>query len=98
MRYTAYTLQVKETIEDLIGQRVETWINLEDIRVATSQTFYEEVVNDVLYRKYAPTGITPYKGLLKDKTYRIVGADRVYEIESFNVDSRLTQLMLKEVV
>lgn len=98
MRYTTYTLQVQEVMENAIGQKVKAWISLEDIRVATSQKFYEEIVNDVLYRKYAPTGITPYKGLLKDKTYRLVGVDRIYEIESFNVDSRLTQLMLKEVV
>lgn len=98
MRYEVYTLQIKRTIENSIGQKIETWDEVQDILVTTSQNFYTEVVNDVLYRKFAPTGITPYKALDVSNTYRIVNAKHSYEIESFNIDSRLTQLILKEVV
>lgn len=98
MRYEVYTLQIKRTIENSIGQKIDTWDEVQDILVATSQNFYTEVVNDVLYRKFAPSGITPYKGLDKSKTYKIVNAKHSYLVDSFNTDSRLTQLILKEVV
>lgn len=98
MRYVKFTLEQLVRIQDSIGQWKESWVPIQDISVVTSNKLYTTVTGDVLYRKYAPTGITTFKGFEKEATYRIVNDNVTYGIESFNADSRLTQLLLKEVV
>lgn len=98
MKYVKFTLEQLVRIQDHIGQWKETWEPIQSINVATSNKLYTTVTGDVVYRKYAPTGVTTFKGFEKEASYRISNNDVVYEIESFNVDSRLTQLLLKEVV
>ena len=98
MKYVKFTLEQLVRTQDRIGQWKESWEPIQSISVATSNKLYTTVTEDIVYRKYAPTGITTFKGFEKEATYRISNNDVVYEIESFNVDSRLTQLLLKEVV
>lgn len=98
MKYVKFTLEQLVRIQDSIGQWKESWEPIQDISVATSNKLYTTVTGDMLYRKYAPTGITTFKGFEKRSTYRITNDDNTYKIDSFNTDSRLTQLLLKEVV
>lgn len=98
MKYVKFTLEQLVRTQDSIGQWKESWEPIQDISVATSNKLYTTVTGDVVYRKYAPTGITTFKSFEKEANYRIINDNVTYEIESFNVDSRLTQLLLKEVV
>lgn len=98
MKHVRFTLEQLVRVQDSIGQWKESWEPIQDISVATSNKLYTTVTDDVVYRKYAATGITTFKGFEKEASYRIVNDDKTYDVESFNVDSRLTQLILKEVV
>lgn len=98
MRYIKFNLEQLVRIQDSIGQWKDSWETIQDIYVATSNKLYTTVTGNVIYRKYAPTGITMFKHFEKCGTYRIVNGDNTYEIDSFNIDSRFTQLLLKEVV
>lgn len=98
MRYIKFTLEQLVRVQGALGQWKESWEPIQDISVATSNKLYSTVTNDAVYRKYAPTGITMFKGFEKNGTYRIVNDEVAYEVQSFNVDSRITQLLLKEVV
>lgn len=98
MRYIKFTLEQFVSTQDSLGQWKPSWEPIQDISVATSNKLYTTVTNDAVYRKYAPTGLTTFKALEVAETYRISNDSHTYEIESFNTDSRLTQLLLKEVV
>ncbi|WP_410497214.1 hypothetical protein QTL86_11145 [Cellulosilyticum sp. ST5] len=98
MKYVKFTLEQLVRVQDALGQWRESWEPIQDISVATSNKLYSTVTNDAVYRKYAPTGLTTFKAFEKCGAYRIVNNDTTYEVQSFNTDSRLTQLLLKEVV
>lgn len=98
MKYVKFTLEQLVRIQDTLGQWKESWEPIQDISVATSNKLYTTVTDDAVYRKYAPTGLTMFKAFEKRGAYRIVNNDITYEVQSFNTDSRITQLLLKEVV
>lgn len=98
MRYVKFTLEQLVRTQNSIGQWQKSWEPIQDISVTTSNKLYTTVTGDVVYRKYAPTGITTFKGFEKESTYRISNNNVIYEIDSFSTDSRFTQLLLKEVV
>ena len=98
MRFNIYKLQKAVTTTDEIGQDIYTWQDIEDIEVSISNKMYSNIEGDILYRKYAPVGITTYKSFDFKSSYRLHSAEHVYEIESFILESRLTQLQLKECV
>lgn len=98
MKWSTYSLEQKVIVQNAIGQCKESWERVDDVRVAISSKLYTTVTNDAVYRKYEPTGITTYKKLEIDASYRIVSEEHTYLVTSFNIDSRFTQLLLKEVV
>lgn len=98
MKKTMYSLKKKIITKNSIGQKVESLEFVADILVSISTNLYTTVTGDNIYRKYAATGITTYKNLSIRDSYIITDGNHSYNIESFNVDSRFTQLLLKEVV
>lgn len=95
--WTTYKLYQEVNQQNAIGQFVPSWEYIADIDVIVSTKLYTQVVNDVIYRKYSPAGISKYKEFEFEGTYKMTNAEHEYEIESFNCGGRYTQLLLKEV-
>ena len=95
--WQTYKLYQKVETQNSIGQYVSDWEYIQEIEVIVSNKLYTQVVNDVLYRKYSPTGISKYKAFEFQGTYKITNAEHEYEVESFNCGGRYTQLLLKDV-
>ena len=98
MRFNIYKLQKAVTTTDEIGQDIESWLDVEDIEVSISNKMFSNIEGDILYRRYTPSGITTYKKFDLKTKYRLYSVSHTYKIESFVLESRLTQLQLKECV
>lgn len=98
MKWTTYTLKKLKRTQNTIGQWVNTWVDVQDIDVMVSNNLYTTVDGDVVYRVYAPTGVSKFKDFEKNAIYQILSSSNVYEITSHNISGRYSQLLLKEVV
>lgn len=98
MKWTMYTLKKLKRTQNTIGQWVNAWVDVQDIDVMVSNKLYTTVDGDVVYRVYAPTGISKFKDFEKNATYQLSNSNNVYEVTSFNISGRYSQLLLKEVV
>ena len=98
MRWTTYTLKKLIRTQNTIGQWINKWVDVQVIDVMVSNNLYTTVDGDIVYRFYAPTGISKYKDFEKNATYQILNGSSVYEVTSFNANGRYSQLLLKEMV
>lgn len=98
MKWTTYTLKKLTRTQNTIGQWVNKWVDVQDIDVIVSNNLYTTVDGDVVYRVYAPIGVSKFKDFERNATYQISSSSNVYEVTSFNISGRYSQLLLKEVV
>lgn len=71
---------------------------IQDIKVVTSSKCYSTVGVSVVYRQFKSTAITAFKAFENDESYKLENLLHIYEVESFNVQGKYAQLLLKEVV
>ena len=99
MRWKTYTLYKLTTERDpQTGQHLETYKPNDLIDVMTSTKTYVTIENDVLYRKFASTGVTKYRELNKGDSYIIELDNEQYRITGVNYAGRYVQLMLEESI
>ena len=97
MKWSKYKLYKEVTTKNAIGQTITKWEYIDSIDVVSSNNLYTTVTNDVVYRKFSPSGITKHNAFEKEATYKISNLEHEYEIESFS-EGRYTSLLLKEVI
>lgn len=98
MKWQTYTLKQLVRVQNSIGQWVDSWEGIQDIDVMISNNLYTTVVNDIVYRVYAPSAISKFKAFEKSSTYRISNDNNDYDVTSINAEGRYSQLLLKEVI
>lgn len=98
MKWQTYKLKQLVRVQNSIGQWVDSWEDIQDIDVMVSSNLYTTVDGDVVYRVYATTGVSKFKDFEKNTTYKILSSSNMYDVTSFNISGRYSQLLLKEVV
>lgn len=99
MKFEDYKLYKNNTTQSPItGQLTDKWVYVDTIGVMTSTKLYSTVENDIVYRKYEPTGITRYKNFIPYITYKIENEIHSYDVTSLNTNGKYSQLLLKEVI
>lgn len=98
MKWETYKLKQLGRTQNSVGQWVPSWEGIQDIDIMVSNNLYTNVVNDAVYRVYAPAAITRFKAFEKEAAYMLVNDVNAYEVTSFNISGRYSQLLLKEVV
>lgn len=98
MKWETYKLKQLVRTQDIVGQWLPSWEDMQDIDIMVSNNLYTNVVNDAVYRVYAPAAITKFRGFEKEAAYMLANDVNTYEVTSFNVNGRYSQLLLKEVV
>ncbi|MBP3887616.1 MAG: hypothetical protein J6F30_08185 [Cellulosilyticum sp.] len=98
MKWETYKLKQLVKTQKSVGKWIESWEDIQDIDIMVSNNLYTNVVNDAVYRVYAPVAVAKFKGLEKEATYMLANDVNAYEVTSFNISGRYSQLLLKEVV
>ena len=89
-------LQKNDPIETASGAKQDNWVDVKEITIAISKTDETLTVANEKYKEASHTGLT-YERDIEAGTFRLVFNDCVYRIISCNAESRLTNLLLKEV-
>ncbi|WP_041137851.1 hypothetical protein [Beduini massiliensis] len=91
-----YQLQKLNAVRGPSGQEKQTWLDIENIKVAVYLIDEMSVVGSVRYDQYDYAGLTFYNGFEKKEKYRIVG-EETYGIERAVQNGNLMHLLLKAV-
>lgn len=78
------------------GAMKDVWTDVQEIDVAVHKTDDLKVIASEKYMQSTHTGVTRFKAITAK--HRLKKGDIIYEITSCNIESRLTNLLLKVVV
>lgn len=92
-----YALKRYAKTFDELGTPVFAYVPVATIPVSINYTITSKIDNGILYTVRTPQGITQYKNFDLKEKYRLEGNGQVLDIESIVQESRMTQLILKEV-
>lgn len=92
-----YTLQKKLSGRTKSGAESESWSDVDTILVSFKKVNEMRVTANVKYGEASHTGLTYYKNVRKNVNRLIDEDGIVYDILDVNLESRLTNLILKAV-
>lgn len=96
-----YLLYEKRPGADALGRPTNDFILVGEVMAAVNFLSYSQIHQLERYRDCRYTGLTAYKGFQPGKEYKLVPKETYdwdYLVKSVNTCTRLTQLILQEVI